>query len=309
VEDVQLRFGDEQFHQPGVGQRDDRVVVAGQDERPLPQQRQERQAGPAGAREELVQVPAGRADPVAVVHRRRDQLGVLPRRTPVDRAGHPLQVAAVQVAPGRDHAREHPWPGRHHERPGRGGDQHQPAAAGALERGEVLRDAPAPGDAEHVHLVVTKLGQQARDRPAQPGEPVRAGRLGRTAHPGRVEPDDLHPRVQGPDERLEQLQAGADAVDQQQRGPARARREPARGAHRDPQLPAADGQAADLSGREHTCRARRPVPGRPCGRACAGSGAVRRRVRPARPRSPSTSCPARSAPRPGTRRGRPGSPR
>jgi hypothetical protein len=301
---MQPRLRDEQFHQPGVGQRDDRVVVTGQDERPLAEQRQERHAGPARARGELVQVPARRADPVAVVHRGRDPLGVLPRRTAVDRAGHPLHVVAVQVAPRRDHARQHRRPGRHHQRAGRGGDQYQPPAPGALERGEVLRDRPAPGDAEHVDLVVAELGQHARDQRAQPGEPVRAGRLGRPAHTRRVEPDDFNARVQRPDERLEHLQAGADAVDQQQRRPvhsASPRENPPGRAHRDPQLPAVDGQAAHLSGREHTFRVRRPAPGRPCGRASAGSCAARRRVRPARPRSRSTSCPAPWSRWPGTR--------
>jgi hypothetical protein len=293
VEDVQPRIRDEQFHQLGVGQRDERVVVAGQDERALAEQRQERHAGPARARGELVQVPARRSDPVAVVHRRRDPLGVVPRRTPVDRAGHPLHVVAVQVATWRHHVREHRRPGRHHQRAGRGGDQHQPAAARPLEHGEVLRDGSAPGDAEHVDLSVAELGQHARDQRAQPGEPVRAGRHGRAAHARRVEPDHVDARVGLADERLEQFQAGADAVDQQQRWPARPGSKRHARPYRDPQLPAADGQAAHLSGREHTFRARRPAPGRPCGRASAGSCAARRRVRPARPRSPSTSCPAR----------------
>jgi hypothetical protein len=115
--------------------------------------------------------------------------------------------------------REHRRPGRHHQRAGRGRDQDQPAAARALERGEVLRHAPAPGDAEHVDLPVAKLSQHATDQRAQPGEPVRAGRLGRAADARRVEPDDLHRRVELTHERLEQLQAGADAVDQQQRYP------------------------------------------------------------------------------------------
>jgi len=296
VVDVQPRFRDQQVHQPGIRQRDDRVVVAGHDEHRLAQQRQERHAGPARARGELVQVPARRADPVAVVHRRRYLPGIRSGRTPVDVARHPLQVSAVQVTPRRHHVREHSRPGRHHQRPGRGRHQHKPAAARPLERGEVLRDRAAPGDAEHVDPAVAELGQHARDQRAQTGEPVRAGARGRAAHARRVEPDHLHRRVELAHERFEQLQAGADAVDQQQRRPL-GRRTPAQAAeagrpHRDPELPAADRDTAHLSGREHRFQARRCAPGRPCGPASAGSCAARRRVRPATTSSPSTSCPA-----------------
>ena len=61
VVNVQPRVPDEPAHQPGVGQRDDRVVVPGQDQRRLPQSRQQRQAGPARRGGELVQVAARRA--------------------------------------------------------------------------------------------------------------------------------------------------------------------------------------------------------------------------------------------------------
>jgi hypothetical protein len=310
VVDVQLRPGDEPVHQPGVDQRDERVVVAGHDQRRLPQQRQERQAGPARARGELVQVPAGWPDPVAVIHRPGRPGGIGAGRPAVDAARHPLQVPAVQVTPGRHHVHEHRGPGRHHHRPGRGGHQHQPAAPVPLERGEVLRDRAAPGDAQHVDLAVAELGEQVRDQPAQPGEPVRARRLGRAAYPGRVEPDHVQGRVKLGHERLEQLQAGADAVDEQQRHPAgrpgpQAAAAPAR-AHRDPQLPAAHGHAAHLSGREHRFLARRCVPGGPGRPARAGCLSGRRPGWPARRRSRSTSCPPPCWRRPGTHPGRPG---
>jgi hypothetical protein len=85
----------------------------------------------------------------------------------------------------------------------------------------MLRDGAAPGDSEHVHLVVAELGQQPRDQPAEPGEAIRPRGLGRAADPRRVEPDDLDGRVDLAHERLEQLKAGPDAVDQQQREPPR----------------------------------------------------------------------------------------
>src|SRR5208282_1772098 len=59
--DVQLAAGDQPAHDPRVDQRDDWVVVTGQDQRGLPQHRQPRQAGPAEAGEELVVVTPGRA--------------------------------------------------------------------------------------------------------------------------------------------------------------------------------------------------------------------------------------------------------
>jgi hypothetical protein len=312
VVDVQSRFRDEQVHQPGVGQRDDRVVVSGQDEHRLAQSRQQRQAAPARAGEELIQVPGRRPDPVTVVHRGRDQPGIIARRTPVDVPGHPLQVATVQVPPRRHHVHEHRRLAGDRRHAGRGGDEHQPPAAGALGRGELLRDAAAPGDAKHIDLAVAELGQHARDQPTQPSEAVGSRRRRRAADARRIEPDHLDGRVNVADERLEHLQAGADAVDQQQRRAARGARpaapeQPAPGRpHGNPQLPAADGDAAHLSGRGHRFQARRCAPGMPCGRASAGSCAPRRRARPATTSSPSTSCPARSPPRPGTRAGRPG---
>jgi len=166
VVDVQPRFRDEQFHQLGVGQRDDRVVVAGQDERGLAQQRQERHAGPARRGGELVQVAARHPDPVVAVHRRHDLLGIDPRQPAVDVAGDPLQVSAIQVTPRRHHVQEHRRPGRHHQGARRRRHQYQAAAPGPLEGGEVLSDPAAPGDAEHANLVVSELGQHLRDQPA-----------------------------------------------------------------------------------------------------------------------------------------------
>ena len=51
--DVQPGGRQERGHHLGVDQRDDRVVVAGQDQRRLADERKERQAGPADARREL----------------------------------------------------------------------------------------------------------------------------------------------------------------------------------------------------------------------------------------------------------------
>ena len=254
--DVQRRVPDEPVHQSGIGERDDRVVVPGQDERRLAQPRQQRQAGPARRGGELVHIAARRADPVTVVHRRYDLRGIDSRQPAVEVAGDPLQVVGVQVTPRCHQADEDRRPGRHHRRAGRGRDEHEPAAPGPLKRGEVLGDAAAPGDAEHVDAIVAELGQHGRDQPAEPAEAVRPARRGRAADARRVEPDHLDGRVELVHERLEQFEAGADAVDQQQRNaldPARRRQA---GPDRDPQHLAPDGDAANLSARGHRFRAR-----------------------------------------------------
>ena len=59
--DVQAGVGEQPRHDPGVHDRDDRVVVPGDDQRRLPDQLQERQAAPARARGQLVVVAAPRA--------------------------------------------------------------------------------------------------------------------------------------------------------------------------------------------------------------------------------------------------------
>jgi hypothetical protein len=81
----------------------------------------------------------------------------------------------------------------------------------------MLRDAAAPGDAEHVDAVVAESGEHLGDEPAQAAEPIRAGRQRRPAHSWYVEADHLDAGIQRVDERREQFQAGADAVDEQQR--------------------------------------------------------------------------------------------
>ena len=82
--DVQRRARDQPVHDPGISQRDDRVVVAGHDQRRLREQRQERQAGPARAGRELVEVAARGADPVVRVHGGGDAGGIGPGAAAVE---------------------------------------------------------------------------------------------------------------------------------------------------------------------------------------------------------------------------------
>jgi hypothetical protein len=63
--------------------------------------------------------------------------------------------------------------------------------------------------------LVEQAAQQRRQRPQMVGN----HRRGRSADARQVEPDDLAPRVERVNERLQQLKAGPDAVAQQQRRP------------------------------------------------------------------------------------------
>ena len=100
--------------------------------------------------------------------------------------------------------------------------QHQAAHPGRAARGELLREPAAPGDAQDIGLLVAELVEQAGQQRRQRGQVVGDDGGRRTADAGHVEPDDRPPRIERVDERLEQLQARADAVAQQQRRPARA---------------------------------------------------------------------------------------
>jgi len=64
--------------------------------------------------------------------------------------------------------------------------------------------------------LVEQAGQQRRQR----GQVIGDGRGRRAADARHVEPDDRPLRIERVDKRLEQLQAGPDAVTQQQRRPA-----------------------------------------------------------------------------------------
>ena len=150
--DVQLGVGQQTPHDPGVDQRHDGVVVAGQQQGRLADPGQQRQAGPAGPGDQLVEVAAPGADPGVAVQERPRSGGVGPDGPAVEVGGDPLGEVRVQVAAGGGHPRQHPRAAGHHQRAGAGGGQDQPPAAVALGQGELLGQAAAPGDPEQVHL-------------------------------------------------------------------------------------------------------------------------------------------------------------
>src|ERR1700761_6547581 len=85
--DVQLAAWYQPAHDPRVDQRDDRVVVAGQDQGGRPQLRQPRQAGPAEDGDQLVVVAPGRPQPGGGVEQVPGHDRVFTRAAPVQLAG------------------------------------------------------------------------------------------------------------------------------------------------------------------------------------------------------------------------------
>ena len=130
-------------------------------------------------------------------------------------APHPQQVGRIEVAARAEQLQQHArLTGDHHE-PGGGRRQRERAAPRGMADRELLRRSTSPGHAEHVDAldaqVVEQLGRQASDM----GHPVGQKRRGRLADARDVEGD--HARSpEARDERRRGLDAGADAVEQQQ---------------------------------------------------------------------------------------------
>jgi hypothetical protein len=244
VVDVQPAAPDQPVHDPGVDDRDDRVVISGHDQGGRPQLRQKRQAGPAEGGDQLVVVAPGRTQPGGGVQQVTGHDRVFPRGTAVQLAGNAGRVSGVPVPPRREHAHQDPRIPGDHDRARRGRHQHQAAHPVRPAQRELLREPAAPGDAEDVGLLIVELVEQAGQQRRQHGQVIRNDRGRRAADARHVEPDDGPPRIEGVDERLEQLQAHADAVAQQQRRPARDA-----WPHRDTDGPAADGQDPHPLGR------------------------------------------------------------
>jgi short chain dehydrogenase len=104
--DVQLAARYQPVHDPRVDQRDDRIVVTGQDQGRRPQLRQPRQAGPAEAGEELVDVTPGRAQAGGGVQQVPGQGRVVACAAPVQLAGDAARVSRVPVAARREHVEQ-----------------------------------------------------------------------------------------------------------------------------------------------------------------------------------------------------------
>jgi hypothetical protein len=172
VVDVQLGVGQQPPHDVGVDQRDDGVVVAGQQQGGLADPGQQRQAGPAGAGGQLVQIAAPRAHAGAAVQQGSGPAGVDPDGPAVEVGGDPLGIARVQIPAGGRHPGQDLRPAGHHQHASAGGDQDQPPAAGALREGELLGQPAAPGDAQQVHGRIAELVEEAGEQAGQARQPV-----------------------------------------------------------------------------------------------------------------------------------------
>ena len=172
VVDVQLGVGQQAPHDAGVEQRDDGVVVAGEQQCRLPDPGQQRQAAPAGAGGELVEVAAPRAHAAAAVQELPRAGRVRSDGPAVEVGGDPLGVVGIQVPAGGGHPRQDLRPAGHHQRARAGGGQDQPSAAVAVAQRELLGQATSPGDPQHVHGRVAQLVEEAGNQARQSRQPV-----------------------------------------------------------------------------------------------------------------------------------------
>ena len=87
--DVEVGMRDQRSQHPAVDERDDRVVVAGENERGLPDQEQKREARPASTGEKLVHVATRVADTAVSPEKSFDQCGIAAGTPAVEVAGLP----------------------------------------------------------------------------------------------------------------------------------------------------------------------------------------------------------------------------
>ena len=226
--------------QARVGERHDRVLVAGEDQGRLPNAVQPRQARPARDGVELEGVAEGVGWPAeAGGGLALEQRGLAAGAAAGDAGDLEAERPWVVVAGRRGEQEGGVWPWRHAAEAGRGGAQDQ--AADALRRAarQLLCEAASERVAEDVDLTELELVEQRDHHSGEPAHPERARRALGAARSRGVEGDDLAAGHE-PDERLPHVQVGADARDEhQRRAAARARDpQPQPGRAHDERLPA-----------------------------------------------------------------------
>jgi hypothetical protein len=245
---VQLGVWDQPGQDASVDDRDDRVVVAGENERRLPDQAEKREAGPAGAGGQLVQVAADRSRADLVLEDREDVTRVLPGCAAVQETGDAGGVPGVTEAARREHAQQRGRLSGDHQDSGAGADQDQPAHPAPVLDRELLSERSTPRQSEYVDLVVPELGQHPIDHPGHPGDAVREQTAPRAADTGYVEAD--HRAVlQYIDDGLQDLEAGADTAAHQERSLTRIA-----GRHVVPDPAAAGGQGLHVRTPARSCQ-------------------------------------------------------
>src|ERR1700757_3981192 len=151
---MQGRMGQQFRHDFRIDHRDNRIIEARDDQRFLSDQRQCKETGPDGAREQLMQVAHPRTRHQLAVEQLLDYQWVVPDGAAVQLTGDRGRVFVIQEAAGRQHLRQHPRATRDHETPGTGRDEDQsPTAPRVLER-KLLSKRATPRQTEDVDALV-----------------------------------------------------------------------------------------------------------------------------------------------------------
>ena len=215
-DDAQLGVGEAARHQPGVGHRDERVVVAGQDQGAVGDLAEPAQAGPAGQGQELTEIPPHAGRPCRAG---RDVVvegdGTAPRLTAEqDRGDRPVVRGRVEAERGSHEAEGEEIP-RHSTPAAAGGGQDEGVDVLRMAVGHRLGHASAEGHAEDVDPGVAQGVDDRDGQSGVTGHGQRRRRGGRQAGSGGVERDHLTSR-QCVGQRPPTLDAAAEPVDEQQ---------------------------------------------------------------------------------------------
>ena len=131
-------------HDPRIDQRDDRVVISGQDQGGRPQPRQPRQTAPAEAGQQLIVIAPGRAQ----VRRHMQQLTgrsrVVARTAPVKLACDTGRVFRVLVASRGQHPEQDLRTPRYHEYARASCHQREAPHSFGMAQSELLREDSSP---------------------------------------------------------------------------------------------------------------------------------------------------------------------
>ena len=217
--DRQLASRDQPVHHPRVDGRDDRIVVPRQYQGGLTYQRQQREAGPAEDGQRLVAIASGPYELCRGAQQLTGERRVVAHAAAVELTSDAGRTSMVAIAPRPQHAEQSAWVAGHHQAAWRASHQHESAYPCWAQDGEMLRQGASPGDAQDIGLLVAELVEQVTHQRRQCGQVVRNYRWLGPADARHVEPDDFSLGVERVDERLQQLEAGADAIAQHQRRP------------------------------------------------------------------------------------------
>ena len=212
--DRQLASRDQPVHHPRVYSRDDRVIVPRQYQGGLTHQRQQREAGPAEDGQHLVAIAPGPHEVCRGAQQLTGERRVVAHAAAVELASDAGGVSMVAIAPRPEHAEQSARVAGHHQAAWCGSHQHQPTYPFRAQEGEMLRQGASPGDTQDIGLLVAELVEQVTHQGRQRRQVVRNYRWLGPADARHVEPDDFSLGVERVDERLQQLEAGADAVAQ-----------------------------------------------------------------------------------------------